>query len=334
MMNRYELLLFIIISLMQNDNVTGSPEEELFQHIHDTFAPLATEQSKIRQFAVFYLSATPAFALDPPPTAFSSEQTIDGKNYLAAVRKTGAPDHTEAMILPKMSKLIENFSAESMNKPNLYLYSFYTPCCRVKLTGDPNICGDESCSGKINNFIKSQREGLNKVYIAWSRFLLMGMLPFAKQYMHILNTLLNPNTEGDKVELVVHPGRYGGGSSTSYRQDDIISCLKDKLNANKDIFMDQLKFEENIIKIVNSITWECRIEAKKDSFNCWKKSSKITSCLKMVDAVVECESSIESMNFYGPPKDPVSRKQSNSQEDVQGRYDPFPIFAKEKCKIN
>lgn len=168
-------------------------------------------------------------------------------------------DQAEALILPGLEDKITKFKAEKNKNPNLYLYSFAAPCCKKKGDGEDQ-CGGDSCSQLINDYIHEHLADLDKIYIAWDRFLGRGMQPFTKAYMLILNTLLQANTGRDKVGIVTRPQGFASKDvkKSIYIQNHVVDCLKRE--ASPDFFIDPRKFEENLIKIINSIV--CTVEAE------------------------------------------------------------------------
>ncbi|XP_057300772.1 uncharacterized protein LOC130635456 [Hydractinia symbiolongicarpus] len=350
------LIVFAITCVHLNNNlVTCDAIENLFEQISKTFSPLATQltaasgtdggdndgeppaksSKRIRQYAVFYLSDAPTLTLDPPPTAFPADKIIDGNNYLAAIIGGPTGVHTEAMLLPKLESKIDNFKKEKSKNPNWYLFSYNTPCCKANHSVK-NQCGGGSCSELINNYINTHRAKLDKIYIAWDKFLGIGMQPLSRQYLYILNTLLQQNTATEeKVKLVVRPEGFADKQAprSSFLQNEVINCLKKE--AKEEYFTDKSKFDENIIKIVNTLTWHCgTTELKKGSSklyeaNCW--TCKVTECPKMADAVAKCAPKKSKKIGLGPAIDPITGKRSNSAYDVRGTSDVSP-YEKEKCK--
>lgn len=344
-------ILFAILFLLQNSNVVaGDAVEDLFEEISQTFSPLATSGGAgrgdgqppakrpkiIRQYAVFYLSDTPTLTLDPPPTAFPADKIIDGNNYLAAIIGGPTGVHTEAMLLPKFEDKIDDFIRERRKNPNWYLFSYNAPCCKTN-PSVPNQCGGGSCSELINDYVNTHGAKLDKIYIAWDKFLGQGWQPLSRHYLYILNTLLQQNTaREEKVKLVVRPEGFADKRAPrlSFLQNEVINCLKKE--AKKEYFTDTSTFDENIIKIVNKLTWDCgTTELRRGSSNlyepeCW--SSKITECPKMADAVKECAPIKSQRIGLGPAIDPITGRGSNNPNDVTGTS-PVSTYRQETCKI-
>lgn len=338
---------FPIFILLLWPSVKATPERNL-QSLCDTFAKLQKEHrevagastAEVSQFAVAYISNSAGDVdLKPDPKSFDKDNMINGENYIASVidqgERTGAAasggsiEHTESKILSGMLTKANDFTKKYKTTPNIYFLTFNSPCCTNDDTTQQEICGPRSCSNKIYNFIQDHGSSFDKMYLGWNQIYSGSFKPISQSFFYTMHTILQANKGTEKVILTLKPQGYvpTRRGKNNWKQGSVVECLRRKIPHN--VFKDESKFEENVIRMVNKIMWDCATSTKggKDGEvtdpNCWGSSDLLKQCKKMREQVVEC---VKAQDFrgkkMGPPLSPVdSTKVSSSVNDLKGMYD-------------
>ena len=239
--------------------------------------------------------------------------------------------HTEVVILENIKEYLDKITTA---KPNLYLFSLYSPCCGTP----PSETCPKGCSGKLKEWFGKNKGSVGTMTIAWNINYHPQIFPVDRHFLHGLFCIL---TE-DEMKIKWRDTRYCPDSTKKrdWFQRDLFQCVgiekeKEKVPTWYGCTT-QANFNQDIATLINRITWQCgtrdwkvvKIDTGKTRFssdpNCWepkvnefltKTGIDFTDLKKMISECLR----ITQKRMVGPaldPQDPM--KHSNEAKDVKG----------------
>ena len=261
------------------------------------------------------------------------EGTADG-GPPAKMKKTEKPKHDEVVILDNALPLIHKYiTTNSGQKPDLFLYSYNSPCCGPKPTSKKlahENCPN-GCSGLIKTWMIDNKDKIKTMTIAWDKnYDPLG----AQKDQHFLFGMYSILGAPGNLKIDWNDDGYCRREKRGWFQKEMFNCVNTEKNAP--ICTAKKDFESHLASLINHVTWKCgtrtliRKEVGNKIYNkaaresaCWEK--EVSTVVTKTDdksntfkkALKDCANKLEYVSVGPALKYSDKLEYSNSATDVK-----------------
>ena len=242
---------------------------------------------------------------NPAVTAVASAGTPSGQGGPSKKKKkTEKPKHDEDVILDNALPLIQKYTAEnSGQKPDLFLYSYKSPCCGPEPTSKKlahENCPN-GCSGLIRDWLTKNKDKIKTMTVAWD----VNYLPWnARKDQHFLFGMYSILSAPGNLKIHWNDEGYCRRAKRGWFQKEMFNCVNTEKNAP--ICTAKKDFEPHLASLINHVTWKCGTRTlirKEVGTEVYDKAARESACWEKEVSTVVTKTDDKANTFKKALKD-------------------------------
>ena len=216
--------------------------------------------------------------------------------------------HDEDVIFDNVLPVIQRYTnANPGQKPDLFMYSYNSPCCGPQPTSKKLAHEDcpNGCSGLIRKWLTDNKDKIKTLTIAWDKnYRTLG----GQNDPHFLFGMYSILRAPGNVKILWNDDGYCRTDKRGWFQKEMFDCMNMKDRTS--ICTAKNDFKPHLATLINHVTWKCGTRTKKEAGRAYKKAARESACWEKEVSTVVTKTDDKANTFKKTIKDCAEKLES------------------------